>query len=51
VAAVAAVTSPEHAYALVRPYGETGWTTRLGPFIEDGLIYGSSVVMLDSARR
>jgi hypothetical protein len=51
VAAVAAVASYEHAYALVRAYGETGWIGRLVPLTVDGLIYASSMVMLDSARR
>jgi Protein of unknown function (DUF2637) len=51
VAAVAAVVSYEHAYALVRAHGEAGWTGRLVPLTVDGLIYSSSMVMLDSARR
>jgi hypothetical protein len=51
VAAIAAVASYEHAYALVRAYGETGWIGRLVPLTVDGLIYASSMVMLDSARR
>ena len=51
VAAVAAAASYEHAYALVRVHGEAGWTARLVPFTVDGLIYASSMVMLDSARR
>ena len=51
VAAVAAVTSYEHAYALMRAHGEAGWTGRLVPVTVDGLIYASSMVMLDSARR
>jgi len=51
VAAVAAVASYEHAYALVRAHGEAGWTARLVPLTVDGLIYASSMVMLDSARR
>jgi hypothetical protein len=51
VAAVAAVASYEHAYALVRAHGESGWMARLVPFTVDGLIYASSMVMLDSARR
>jgi hypothetical protein len=50
VAAVAAVASYEHAYALVRAHGEAGWTGRLVPLTVDGLIYASSMVMLDSAR-
>ena len=48
---VAAVASYEHAYALVRAHGEAGWTGRLVPLTVDGLIYASSMVMLDSARR
>jgi len=51
VAAVAAVASYEHAYALVRVHGEADWTGRLVPLTVDGLIYASSMVMLDSARR
>jgi Protein of unknown function (DUF2637) len=51
VAAVAAVASYQHAYDLVRAHGETGWTARLFPLTVDGLIYASSMVMLDSARR
>jgi hypothetical protein len=51
VAAVAAVASYEHAYALVRAHGETGWIGRLVPLTVDGLIYASSMVLLDAARR
>jgi hypothetical protein len=51
VAAVAAVASYEHAYDLVRVHGEAGWTARMVPLTVDGLIYASSMVMLDSARR
>jgi hypothetical protein len=51
VAAVAAVASYEHAYDLVRAHGESGWTARMIPFTVDGLIYVSSMVMLNSARR
>jgi hypothetical protein len=51
VAAVAATASYEHAYDLVRAHGESGWTARLVPLTVDGLIYASSMVMLDSARR
>ena len=51
VAAVAAVTSCEHAYALVRAHGETGGIGRLVPLTVDGLIYASSMVLLDAARR
>src|ERR1700728_4144044 len=51
VAAVAAVASYEHAYDLVRAHDEVGWTARLVPLTVDGLVYASSMVMLDSARR
>jgi hypothetical protein len=51
VAAVAAVASYEHAYDFVRAHGESGWTARVVPLTVDGLIYASSMVMLDSARR
>jgi len=45
------VVSYEHASALVRAHGESGWTGRLVPLTVDGLIYASSMVMPDSARR
>jgi uncharacterized protein DUF2637 len=51
VAAVAAAASYEHAYALVRAHGEAGWTGRMVPLTLDGLVYASSMVMLDAARR
>jgi hypothetical protein len=51
VAAVAAVASYEHAYALVQAHGESGWTGRLIPLTVDGLIYASSMAMLESAWR
>ena len=35
----------------MRAHGESGWTARLVPLTVDGLIYASSMVMLDSARR
>jgi hypothetical protein len=44
------VASYEHAYDLVRMHGESGWTARMVPLTVDGLIYASSMVMLDSAR-
>jgi hypothetical protein len=50
VAAVSAVASYEHAYALVQAHGEAGWTGRLVPLTVGGLIYASSMVILDSAR-
>jgi hypothetical protein len=51
VAAVAAVASHEHAYDLMQTHGKAGWTARLIPLTVDGLIYASSMVMLDSASR
>jgi hypothetical protein len=51
VAVVAAVVAYEHAYALVCAHGESGWTARLIPLTAGGLVYASSMVMLDSARR
>lgn len=41
----------KHAYDLVRAHGEDAWTARTVPLTVDGLIYASSMVMLDSARR
>jgi hypothetical protein len=49
-AVVAAVASYEHAYDLLRAHGESGWTARMVPLTVDGLVYASSMVMLDSAR-
>ena len=51
VAAVAAVASNGHAYDLVQAHGEAGWTARMVPLTVDRLIYASSMVMLNSARR
>jgi hypothetical protein len=51
VAAVAAVASYEHAHALVLAHCEAGWTGLLVPLTADRLIYASSMVMRDSARR
>jgi Protein of unknown function (DUF2637) len=51
VAVVAAVVSYEHAYDLVHAHGEAGWTAHLIPLTVDGLIWSSSMVMLDSVRR
>ena len=45
------MASYEHAYDLVQAHGESGWTARMVPLTVDGLIYASSMVMLDSARR
>jgi len=43
VAAVAGVSSYEHAYVLVQAHGEAGWTARLVPLTVDGLVYASSM--------
>jgi hypothetical protein len=51
VAGVAAMASYEHAYALVRAHGEAGRAGRPVSLTMDGLIYATSIVMLDSARR
>jgi hypothetical protein len=51
VSVVAAVVSYEHAYDLVHAHGEAGWTAHLIPLTVDGLIWSSSMVMLDSVRR
>lgn len=51
VVSVAAVASYEHAYDLVRTHGESGVIAHMVPLTVDGLIYASSMVMLDSARR
>jgi Protein of unknown function (DUF2637) len=51
VAGIAAVVSYEHASALVRAHGESGWAGRLIPLTVDGLIYASSMVLLDAAQR
>jgi hypothetical protein len=51
VVGVATGASYEHAYALVRAHGDAGWTARLVPLTVDGMIYASSMVMLDSTRR
>jgi len=45
------VASYDHAYDLVRAHGESGWTAHMVPLWVDGLIYASSMVMLDSQRR
>jgi hypothetical protein len=47
VAVVAAVASYEHASALVRAHGESGWTGQVIPLTVDGLVYASSMVMPD----
>lgn len=50
VAGVAAFVSYQHAYELVSAHGETGTTARLVPLTVDGLVYASSMAMLDAAR-
>ena len=51
VAAVAAVASYEHAFVWCGRTVSLGWTARMVPLTVDGLIYASSMVVLDSARR
>lgn len=51
IGAVAAYVSYRHAYELAYAHGETGPTARLLPLTIDGLVYVSSMVMLDAARR
>ena len=51
VAVVAALISYQHAYELVRSHGESGLTARLLPFTVDGLLWASSMVVLDAGRR
>lgn len=51
LAAVAAVVSYRHAYEVVIAHGETGFTAILVPLTIDGLIFASSMVLLDAARR
>ncbi|WP_234402107.1 DUF2637 domain-containing protein [Thermobifida halotolerans] len=50
VAAVAAVVSYRHGYAVVSAYGEDGITAFMIPLTIDGLVYASSMVLLDAAR-
>lgn len=51
VAVGAAVVSYRHAYDLVHAHGETGTTAAIVPATVDGMIYASSMVLLQSARR
>lgn len=51
LATVAAVVSYRHAYEVIVAHGETGFTAVLVPLTIDGLIFASSMVLLDSARR
>lgn len=48
---VAAVVSYRHAYEVVTTYGESGLTALMVPLTIDGLIFASSMVLLDAARR
>jgi hypothetical protein len=51
LAAVAAVVSYRHAFEVVVAHGETGLTAFLVPLTIDGLVFASSMVLLDAARR
>jgi hypothetical protein len=51
LAGVAAVVSYRHAYEVVIANGESGFTAILVPLTIDGLIFASSMVLLDAARR
>ncbi|MEU7741952.1 DUF2637 domain-containing protein [Nonomuraea sp. NPDC049158] len=51
LAAVAAIVSYRHAYEVITVYGESGWVAYLVPLTIDGLIFASSMVLLDAARR
>lgn len=51
LAGVAAYVSYSHALEVVRAHGEDGTTATLMPLTIDGLVYVSSMVLLDSARR
>ena len=51
LAAVAAVISYRHAYAVAIAHGEVGATAILTPVTIDGLVLVAGLVMLDSARR
>jgi hypothetical protein len=51
ISAAAAVASYEDSCDLVRAHGESGWTARLIPLTACGLIYASSMVILESARK
>ncbi|MFC7382840.1 DUF2637 domain-containing protein [Sphaerisporangium rhizosphaerae] len=51
LAVVAGIVSYRHALEVVRLHGEDGFTAYLVPATVDGLIYASSMVLLDCARR
>ena len=42
------MASHEHPYDLMRAYGEASLTTHMVPLMVDGLIFASSMVLLDS---
>ncbi|WP_433445698.1 DUF2637 domain-containing protein [Nonomuraea sp. CA-141351] len=50
IAAVAAIVSYRHAYELVIDHGENGLTAVLVPLTVDGLVYASSMALLQAAR-
>lgn len=51
VAGIAAYVSYSHAYALISTHGEDKATAAVMPATVDGLIFASSMVMLDASRR
>jgi hypothetical protein len=51
VALVAGFVSYRHALTVISEHGETGWLARAYPLTVDGLIYASSMVLLNAARR
>ena len=51
LAGIAAVVSYRHAYEVITAHGESGWVAYLVPLTIDGLIFASSMVLLDAARR
>ena len=51
IAGVAGWVSYEHALAVVRAHGESGAVAAAYPVTVDGLVYASSMVLLDSAGR
>src|SRR5215470_5398722 len=51
VAGIAGWVSYIHTFGLVSTHGETGMVGRLYPATIDGMIYVSSMVLLDAARR
>ena len=51
LAGIAAVVSFSHAYDVVRAHGETGLTATLTPLTIDGMVFVSSLVLLEAAKR